>query len=71
MFRSGLVFNKPTFIACYSRPPSHFLTAMTSMKMSERDDEPSQLEDNNRSTATELDKIRNLESEKRTKLITA
>jgi hypothetical protein len=44
---------------------------MTSMKRSERDDEPSQLEDTNRSTTTELDKIRNLESEKRTKLIAA
>jgi hypothetical protein len=69
--RSALVFNNPTFIACYSLPPSHFLTAMTSVKRSERNDELSQLEDNHRSTATYLDKIRNLESEKRTKLTTA
>jgi hypothetical protein len=72
MIRSGLVFNKPQFIACYSRPTAtFFLTTMASIQKSERDDKPFPLEENPRSTATELDKVRNFESEKRNKLITA
>jgi hypothetical protein len=44
---------------------------MTSANKSERDAKFPTLEENPRSTATELDKVRNFENEKRNKLITA
>jgi hypothetical protein len=44
---------------------------MSSNTKTERDEKTSTIEGNPRSTATELDKVRNFESEKRNKLITA
>jgi paraquat-inducible protein B len=44
---------------------------MTSNTELERDEKPSTIKETPRSTATDLDKVRNLENEKRYKLITA
>jgi hypothetical protein len=64
-----LVFNKPYLLLVTSKSTcTFFLTTTMTSKSSEREENTPK--ETPRSTATELDKVRNFESEKRNKLIT-